>query len=115
MEIIELEHKLSKLLEWDKWVKEVPFIPFPKKWEVQIVPPSLGAIVRFRVKLKEHHDDHRDISVYLDCYDLLGSFGEPYWEIYPNKEGDCSRIPMNNITKLLRELKDALKHLYEEQ
>jgi hypothetical protein len=107
------ETELESLLEWDKWIKEVPFISFPKKWEVQIIPPYGRKIVRFHVKLKEFHDNPHHISVFLEVHDSF--YGrEPYWEIYPNKEGDCSRIPMNNITKLLRELKEALKYLYED-
>jgi len=111
--VFELSHKLSKVLEWDKWIKEIPFIPFSKKWEVKIIPPTQGAIVRFRVRIRKYKDA-KYISVYLDCYDILGSFGSPYWEIYPNKEGDVSRIPMNDMDELLAELKEAFKYLYKD-
>jgi len=82
--------------EWDKWRGEIPAIKFKSEWEVKVIPPFAGAIVRFVVN---------GVSVYLDCYDILGCFGEPYWEIYPY-EGDTYRCKMNNVDELL----EAIQH-----
>ena len=61
-------------------------------------------MVRFKVT-KRGLDDW--VSVYLDCYDNLGIFGEPYWEIYPFK-GDVYRVPMNNVNELVEKIEEAL-------
>ena len=89
----------SRLFESDKWRNEIPYIKWPKDWEVKAVPPQTGAVVRYLVKKGD-----KEISIYLDCYDLLGCFGEPYWEAYPI-DGDTFRCKMNNTASLLKALK----------
>lgn len=92
-----LSWEMEKEFEWRKWSKEIPFIKFPNNWEVKVVPPFAGAIVRFVVNT----EDRRGISVYLDCYDMLGFFGEPHWEVYPDKDENNQRFKMNDIKGLL--------------
>lgn len=97
--------KVSEIYEWKKWRDEIPFISFPSNWKIKIVPPIAGAIVRFHVT-KEVLSDR--ISVYLDCYDMLGHMEEPYWEIYPDKEYGCSRYGMYDISGLLKGIEESL-------
>ena len=85
-------------LEYRRWATEIQFIKFPDDWEIKIVPPFGGAIIRFIVKRKGIEEPK--ISVYLDCYDNLGSVGKPYWEIYPYK-GDTYRCLMGEVDDLL--------------
>lgn len=87
--------------EWRKWTVEIPYINWPSDWEVKAIPPMTGAIIRYRIK---HQDD--SISVYLDCYDRLGAFGEPYWEVYPIG-GDTGRCAMNDTDRLIELVKEA--------
>lgn len=61
------------------------------------IPPFGGALVRYRVK---DTATGKTVSVYLDCYDLLGYFGSPYWEVYPCGE-DVGRCHMSNVDSLL--------------
>jgi hypothetical protein len=96
---------IEKEMEYDRWYKEIPFIRFPASWEVKIVPPFRGAVVRFRVR----NARGKEISVYLDCYDNLGHYGAPYWEIYPNAEGDISRYPMRDVDGLLDGIKRSFR------
>jgi hypothetical protein len=103
--------KREKLHEWDKWLPEIPYINFPSSWDVKIIPPFRGAICRFRVKLKNVENDENFISVYLDCYDQLGFFGEPYWEIFPIQSGDVYKIKMNDVDKLVKKITEALQDL----
>lgn len=91
-------YKLGELFEWDKWREEIPFINFPERFEVKIIPPFAGAVARFQIRDKEYRDTW--VSVYLDCYDALGYYGEPYWEIYPYNE-DVYRCRMNDIDELI--------------
>ena len=96
---------IEKEMEYDRWYKEIPFIKFPASWEVKIVPPFRGAVVRFRVR----NARGKEISVYLDCYDTLGCYGSPYWEIFPAADNDIARYAMNDIDGLLKGLKAAMR------
>lgn len=103
--------ELEEILEWKNWYKKIPAIQFPAHWKIQVIPPFCGAMIRFRVstdKIKRG-----DISVYLDCYDILGFFGEPYWEVYPHK-GDTFRCAMNEIDELLKGIAEALAESEED-
>lgn len=71
----------DRLIESRKWVEKIPYIIFPSDWQVQIIPPFAGAVVRFKIK-----KGNASISIYLDCYSNLGYHGSPYWEIYPYDE-----------------------------
>ena len=92
--------------EYHKWEKEIPFLKFKESWEVKILPPFGGAIIRFAVKKKETEW----VSVYLDCYDNLGCMGKkPYWEIFPNKENTNERFWMDETNELLSAIQSALE------
>jgi len=93
----------DRIQEYDKWCKEIPPLRFQPDWNVRIVPPHTGAIVRFVVE-----KDGVRVSVYLDCYDQLGSFGAPYWEIYPYND-DTYRCRMENTDDLLAHIAEALE------
>lgn len=98
MERTMASHQIRELFEWDKWREEIPFINFPERFEVKIIPPFGGAVARFQVRDKDYKDTW--VSVYLDCYDMLGYYEEPYWEIYPYKD-DTYRCGMNEVDKLV--------------
>lgn len=83
-----------------EWIKKIPSIKFPPEWEVQIIPPFAGALARFRV--------NNLISVYLDGYDMLAIYGEPYWEVYPHEDG-VFRCDMNNIDALLNAIGESIE------
>lgn len=92
----------ERKMEHSKWLKEIPYISFPSEWKVQVSPPFARAVVRFRVR----HND-KEVSVYLDCYDYLGCYGEPYWEVYPY-EDDVFRCAMNDVESLLKAIEEEL-------
>ena len=93
--------------EFDKWREEIPYISFPSNWEVKIIPPFCGAIVRFLVK-----KDDAFVSIYMDAYNELGIFGypvpEPYWELYPY-EDDVYRVALNNTGELLQRISESIE------
>lgn len=101
---LNLSFLMDRVMEWDKWRKEIPELSFPSDWKIKIVPPFAGAVVRFTVEKNDHW-----VSVYLDCYDVLGSMNKPYWEIYPSEDGDTSRFDMNDTEGLLKEIAVALE------
>jgi len=96
--------KVEEVLEYRKWSKEIPYIPFPDDWEIQMIPPFGGAIVRFCIRRK---GGKKSISVYLDCYGKLGAVDQPYWEIYPYKE-DTYRCYMNEVEDLINAIEHEL-------
>jgi len=104
-EMMTLNCNLGKLCEWRKWAREIPQIAFPPDWLIRIIPPFSGAICRFTVANKENPSS--EVSVYLDCYDILGIYGEPYWEIYPDSEGSNSRYDMNDTQGLLKAIAES--------
>lgn len=97
-----IPYAYDKLMESRKWMGEIPFIEFPKGWKVQVIPPFAGAVVRFRVMLPSK----KEVSIYLDCYDRLGWFGKPYWEVYPF-EGDTFRCEMEDTKALVKAISES--------
>lgn len=89
--------------EYHKWINLIPPLHFKQEWSVRIIPPFCGAIVRFWI---DYNDKH--ISCYLDCYDELGFYGEPYWEIYPYQD-DVWRCGMMETEKLIEKITEALE------
>ena len=100
---LETVFKAESIMEYYKWVKEIPFIKFKAHWNVKITPPFAGAVVRFRIE-----SNGVELSVYLDCYDRLGYFGEPYWELFPHND-DVFRCKMNDTESLLKAISESLK------
>lgn len=43
----------DKIMESRKWTQEIPFLQFQSDWEVKIIPPFAGAVIRFLIKKKE--------------------------------------------------------------
>ena len=96
---LKIEHEEG----WRTWVDKIPAIQFDADWQVKVIPPICGAMVRF-VILK----GGKQASIYLDCYDVLGCMGHPYWEVYP-VDGDVGRCDMNDTTQLLALIRHALE------
>jgi len=94
---------IEELMGWRFWMENIPFIQFPSEWKVKIIPPFAGAIIRFKIQ-KEGIDF--EVSVYLDCYDVLGYYGSPYWEVSPHL-GDTQRISMDNVDGLLKTIEEC--------
>lgn len=89
--------------EWrSKWVNEIPYLRFKADWDVKVIPPFSGAIARFWVEKGDKH-----VSVYLDCYECIGCFGEPYWEIYAYEE-NARRVAMNDTDTLMNLISEVV-------
>lgn len=100
--------------ESDKWRMLIPAFKIKPDWLIQIIPPFTGAVVRFGI-FKEGFKDHQFISVYLDCYELLGYVEGncPYWEVYP-VNGDTWRCAMDDIDGLMEGIEKGLQQIEEE-
>lgn len=98
-----LSCEMEREFEWRKWCKEIPYIEWPAGWKVKAIPPTVGAVIRYNILIPNHEER---ISVYLDCYEMLGYYGKPYWEIYPYK-GDTYRCDMENTEELVKAIGEA--------
>ena len=96
--------ELFRLTEnYADWRKLMPRLSFPADWKVTIIPPFSGAAARFLVDKGKDH-----VSVYADFADMLGCFGEPYWEICPY-EGETFRTEIANGEELIEAIGKSLK------
>lgn len=99
--------KYESLQECRKWCDKLPRFNFDKEWDVQIIPPFGGAIIRFCIKYKD-----KQVSVYFDGYSELGyMFDEndkpiPYFEYYDGT--DCHRYYMHESEKMMNDIRDFL-------
>ena len=89
----------------------IPAIRFKPEWDVRIIPPFGGAMMRFTV---DHGGKH--ISVYCDFFDALGLFGAPYWEMYPRTYAsagspytDAMRFPLDDTQGLVENIDAELR------
>jgi hypothetical protein len=94
----------GKMYEWDKWSKELPYLTFPRGCEVKVMPPFAGAVVRFSVKKGKN-----SVSVYFDAYGELGAMREPYWEIYPAKDGEPERFLLGEEEQMMKAILASLR------
>ena len=97
-------YKIEEKEDWHKWRKQMPFIQFPSDWEIQIIPPFAGAMVRFCVRKK---GKQTTISIYMDSLDRLGFMNSPYWEVYPI-DSDCMRFKINDTKAMLKAIEKEL-------
>jgi hypothetical protein len=117
--------KYERLFEYEKWLKklaELKPVTLPDNCGITPVPPFAGTVTRFFVRCLETDNQ---VSVYLDCYHILGYFcrdidqPEPYWEIYPypftKKDGtidyDTNRYAMSDIAGLSKGIAESIAYL----
>ena len=99
--------KYDTLQETRKWITELPICHFEKEWDVKIIPPFGGAVIRFWINYNDRH-----VSVYFDAYSELGYMCDenenpiPYFEYYDGEE--CYRYYMNEVDKMMEDIKNFL-------
>ena len=99
--------KYDTLQETRKWITELPIFHFEKEWDVKIIPPFGGAVIRFWINYNDRH-----VSVYFDAYSELGYMCDenenpiPYFEYYDGEE--CYRYYMNEVDKMMEDIKNFL-------
>jgi hypothetical protein len=101
--------QIERIENWDKMIAEIPSLRFRSEWEVQVIPPFMGAVARFVVR---HNGRH--VSVYLDWYGQLGAMQLPYYEIYPDADGENSRFGLQSIDRMMQEIAKSLDRPLDE-
>ncbi|MGI9297073.1 MAG: hypothetical protein ACR2QC_04145 [Gammaproteobacteria bacterium] len=102
-----LRPKMEAADGWLGWIEKIPFLRFPRTWEIKIIPPFGGAVARFLVR---RPGTAGRISVYLDCHERLGCWDGPYWEVYPF-QGDVGRCDFDDTKELLRMIKAGFREM----
>lgn len=101
--------EIERKEEWRNWCGKMPKLHFKEEWEVKIIPAFGGAFTRFTIDYNGKH-----ISVYCDVLSRLGyMFDEadspiPYFEIYPNEDGDCNRYLFDETEQMMKDIERLL-------
>ena len=91
--------------KWREICSQIPFIRFDPEWEIAVIPPFAGAVVRFLIR--DPLLPNSNVSVYLGWFDALGCVGKPYWEVYP-VDGDTERFLLVETDQLLASIRKSL-------
>lgn len=107
LELVKATDVYRRVLDKSK----IPPLHFKTEWDVRIIPPFGGAMMRFTV---DHNGKH--VSVYCDFFQNLGCFRGPYWEMYPrsykwNGEPytDVMRFALNDTESLIANIDAELR------
>ena len=100
--------RYENLQECRGWGARIPALHFEKEWDVKIIPPFGGAVIRFHINYNDKY-----VSVYLDGYSELGYMVDdndkpiPYFEYYDGE--DCHRYLMDEAEQMMVDIKKFLE------
>lgn len=99
---VSAEQRLKKHQETRKKFNH-QFKEFAKQENIEAkeILPFYGATNRWIFSKSEI-----SISVYFDIHRVLGIHSRPYFEMFPNKEGDVSRFTEEEFSSLLGEISE---------
>ena len=106
-EVSKIISDYERVQESRKWMKKIPSLHFEKEWDVKIIPPFGGAVIRFWIGYNS-----KEVSVYFDAYSELGFMVDendnpiPYFEYYDGE--DCHRYYMDESEKMMEDIKNFL-------
>ena len=99
--------KYETLQECEAWSTRIPALHFEKEWDVKIIPPFGGAVIRFYIDYNGKH-----VSVYFDGYSELGYVVDknnkpiPYFEYYDGEE--CYRYYIDETEDMMADISNFL-------
>ena len=103
--------KYENLQECRGWGARIPALHFEKEWDVKIIPPFGGAVIRFHI-----NHNGKFVSVYFDGYSEYSELGYmvdendepiPYWEYYDGEE--CYRYYIDESEQMMTDIKKFLE------
>lgn len=98
-----LSYLAEEYFNWQGVSQKIPEIYFENTWGIKLLPPSQTAVLRFEVKVP----NVQSINVFLDCYNTLGDYPGPYWEIQCHNKAPV-RIPMHDTKKVKQVIRDLI-------
>lgn len=105
-----MKAKVEQEYHYKEWCIKLPAFHFDKEWDVRIIPPFNGAIIRFTISHNE-----KGVSVYFDAYSELGWMCEedgttptPYFEYYDGK--DAHRYFLDEADQMMEDIREFLNN-----
>lgn len=101
--------KVEQMHDFRGWARKLPAFHFDKEWDVKIIPPFAGAIIRFVIDYNEKH-----VSVYFDAYSELGWMCDndeqpiPYFEYYDSV--DTHRYYLDESEQMMNDIRNFLNN-----
>ena len=107
LERLHIVPKADAMNEYRNWSKKLPYFHFDKEWDVKIIPPFQGAIIRFYISY-----NGKFVSVYFDAYSELGwMYYEnenpvPYFEYFDGE--DIYRYYLDQSEQMMEDIRNFL-------
>ena len=101
--------KVEQMHDFRGWARKLPAFHFDKEWDVTIIPPFAGAIIRFIIDYNGKY-----VSVYFDAYSELGWVCDeneqpmPYFEYYDGE--DTYRYYLDESEKMMSDIRNFLNN-----
>ena len=101
--------KVEQMHDFRGWARKLPAFHFDKEWDVTIIPPFTGAIIRFVIDYNGKH-----VSVYFDAYSELGWMYDkdeqpiPYFEYYDGE--DAHRYYLDESEQMMNDIRNFLNN-----
>ena len=101
--------KVEQMHDFRGWSHKLPAFHFDKEWDVKIIPPFAGAIIRFVIDYNGKH-----VSVYFDAYSELGWMYDedeqpiPYFEYYDGV--DTHRYYLDESEQMMTDIREFLNN-----
>ena len=101
--------QIERIWNYRGCATKLPAFHFDKEWDVLIVPPFAGAIIRFVISYNGKY-----VSVYFDAYSELGWMYDkneqpiPYFEYYDGE--DTYRYLINESEQMMNDIRNFLNN-----
>lgn len=107
LERLQIVSKVDTMYEYKNWSQKLPAFHFDKEWDVKIIPPFQGAIIRFWISY-----NGKFVSVYFDAYSELGWMYDenenpiPYFEYFDGE--DIHRYFLEQSEQMMEDIRKFL-------
>ena len=107
LERLHIIPKIDAMNEYRNWAQKLLAFHFDKEWDVKIIPPFQGAIIRFHISY-----NGKFVSVYFDAYSELGWMYDenenpvPYFEYFDGE--DIHRYYLEQSEQMMEDIRNFL-------
>lgn len=104
-----MKAKVEQMYDFRGWSNKLPAFHFDEEWDVKIIPPFSGAIIRFTISHNE-----KGVSVYFDAYSELGLMYDDNEEPIPYFEYDDGintyTYPLDEADQMMEDIRKFLNN-----